>query len=81
MMMREFARYTVQAGGGSGSAAIRRGATATFDTAFLDALLEVAENEALEPAFRAQVLALPAESDIAREVVSVLYAHYCEPDT
>ncbi len=57
------------------TAAIRKGATATYDTAFIDALAEVAENEALEPAFRAQVLALPAETDIAREI-----GHDIDPD-
>jgi aminopeptidase N len=36
--------------------------------ALIDALGEVAENEKLEPAFRAQVLQLPGEADIAREI-------------
>jgi aminopeptidase N len=36
--------------------------------ALIDALGEVAENEKLEAAFRAQVLQLPGEADIAREV-------------
>ncbi len=34
----------------------------------VDVMLASAVNESLEPAFRAQVLALPSESDIAREV-------------
>ncbi|HET7715261.1 MAG TPA: aminopeptidase N [Bauldia sp.] len=52
----------------SATAAARAGRPFSFDPAFIDALAEVAENDALEPAFRAQVLALPAESDIAREI-------------
>jgi aminopeptidase N len=52
----------------AGTAAARSGKPLSFDPAFIDALAEVAENDALEPAFRAQVLALPAESDIAREI-------------
>ncbi len=50
------------------TAAARAGQPMTFSPAFIDALAEVAENDALEPAFRAQVLSLPAESDIAREI-------------
>jgi len=52
----------------AGTAAARGRRPLSFDPAFIDALAEVAENEALEPAFRAQVLSLPAESDIAREI-------------
>ena len=52
----------------AGSAKARAGEVVAFDATFIDALAEVAENEALEPAFRAQVLQLPAESDIAREI-------------
>ena len=55
--------------------AVRAGAPTAFDAAFIDALADVAENEALEPAFRAQVLQLPAESDIAREI-----GHDIDPD-
>ncbi|MCB1502578.1 MAG: DUF3458 domain-containing protein, partial [Bauldia sp.] len=51
-----------------GVAKARSGEAMVFDLAFIDALAEVAENDALEPAFRAQVLRLPAESDIAREI-------------
>jgi aminopeptidase N len=42
----------------------------TCDPALLDALLAAAADEDLEPAFRAQVLALPSEADIARELGS-----------
>ncbi|MGN7291798.1 aminopeptidase N [Rhizobium sp. SAFR-030] len=38
------------------------------DPAFVEALLEAADDDSLEPAFRAQVLALPSEADIAREL-------------
>ncbi len=38
--------------------------------AMISTLLETAGNDELEPAFRAQVLALPSESDIARELGS-----------
>jgi aminopeptidase N len=37
---------------------------------FIDALLAAAADESLEPAFRAQALALPSEADIARELGS-----------
>jgi aminopeptidase N len=46
----------------------RAGAEITCDPALLTALLEAAGDESLEPAFRAQVLALPSETDIAREL-------------
>lgn len=55
--------------------AVRAGTATAFDPGFIDALADVAENEALEPAFRAQVLQLPAESDIAREM-----GHDIDPD-
>ncbi len=51
---------------GTGEAA--RGETVDFDVALIDALADVAENEDLEAAFRAQVLQLPGEADIAREI-------------
>ncbi|MHA1158708.1 MAG: DUF3458 domain-containing protein, partial [Alphaproteobacteria bacterium] len=51
-----------------GTAAVARRERVDFDPAFIDALLDVAENEELEPAFRAQVLSLPGEADIAREI-------------
>ena len=38
------------------------------DATFCDALLAIAADDGLEHAFRAQILALPSESDIAREL-------------
>ncbi|AYG58539.1 aminopeptidase N [Rhizobium jaguaris] len=46
----------------------RQGIAVTCDAAFVDALLAAAKDESLEPAFRAQALALPSEADIAREL-------------
>ncbi len=46
----------------------RQGIPVTCDAAFVDALLAAASDESLEPAFRAQALALPSEADIAREL-------------
>ncbi|MBP2547489.1 aminopeptidase N [Neorhizobium galegae] len=46
----------------------RAGNDITCDQALLSALLEAVGDESLEPAFRAQVLALPSEADIAREL-------------
>jgi aminopeptidase N len=57
------------------TANIRAGKQADFDPDFIDALGETAENEALEPAFRAQVLQLPGESDVARDI-----GHDVDPD-
>jgi aminopeptidase N len=51
-----------------GTAVAKRGGKAAVDDALIDALIEVAEDESLEAAFRAQVLALPSEADIAREI-------------
>ncbi|MDI7861240.1 aminopeptidase N [Rhizobiaceae bacterium n13] len=48
--------------------AAQNGETATCDPAFIDALLATARDESLEPAFRAQALAVPSENDIAREL-------------
>lgn len=48
--------------------AAREGRTATADTALIGALGAVAGNAALDPAFRALVLQLPSEGDIAREI-------------
>ena len=48
--------------------AIRAGKTPRFDAGFIAALLAAAEDENLEPAFRSQALALPSESDMAREI-------------
>ncbi|MBM7045378.1 MULTISPECIES: aminopeptidase N [Rhizobium] len=46
----------------------RQGIAVTCDSAFVDALLAAAGDDSLEPAFRAQALALPSEADIAREL-------------
>ncbi len=46
----------------------REGKPVTVDQAFVAALLEAAADAKLEPAFRAQALTLPSESDIAREL-------------
>ncbi|KAB1085806.1 aminopeptidase N [Neorhizobium galegae] len=48
--------------------AARDGKEITCDPSFVAALLEAAGDETLEPAFRAQALALPSEADIAREL-------------
>ncbi len=48
----------------------REGKAITCDPVFISTLLEAAADEALEPAFRAQALALPSEADIARELGS-----------
>jgi aminopeptidase N len=45
-----------------------RGQDMAVDRAFIEALGEVADDDRLEPAFRAQVLQLPGEADIAREI-------------
>ncbi|MGG6894445.1 aminopeptidase N [Rhizobium sp. BR 315] len=47
---------------------VRQGIAVTCDSAFVDALLAAANDDSLEPAFRAQALALPSEADIAREL-------------
>ncbi|WP_430240791.1 aminopeptidase N [Neorhizobium sp. DAR64861/K0K2] len=46
----------------------REGHEVTCDPALIAALLEAAGDDTLEPAFRAQVLALPSEADIGREL-------------
>jgi aminopeptidase N len=51
-----------------GTDATKRGERAAIDAALVDALAEVAEDEKLEPAFRAQVLSLPTEADVSREI-------------
>ncbi|KRB50190.1 aminopeptidase [Rhizobium sp. Root708] len=48
--------------------AARDGHSASADRTFVDTLLAAAADDSLEPAFRAQALALPSESDIAREL-------------
>lgn len=50
--------------------ALRKGDAPSFNPAFIAALLAAAADEDLEPAFRAQALALPSESDLAREIGS-----------
>jgi len=52
----------------AGTAAARAGKAPAIDPALIDALGAVAGNDGLEPAFRAQVLLLPGEADIAREI-------------
>ncbi len=52
----------------TGATEARRGENVDFDVQLIDALADVAENEDLEAAFRAQVLQLPGEADIAREI-------------
>ncbi len=51
-----------------GAAEAGRGENVDFDVQLIDALADVAEDDALEPAFRAQALLLPSEADIAREI-------------
>jgi aminopeptidase N len=50
--------------------AVAEGKPVACDPAFIAALLECAADVSLEPAFRAQALALPSEADIARELGS-----------
>ena len=52
----------------AGAAAAAQGERVDFDPAFIDALADVAENDALEPAFRAQIMQLPGEADVGREI-------------
>jgi aminopeptidase N len=47
---------------------VRSQARPVFDDALLSIVPELAADEALEPAFRALALALPSETDIAREI-------------
>jgi aminopeptidase N len=54
----------------AGVASVRRGTAPKFNPSFIAALLSAAADEDLEPAFRAQALALPSESDMAREIGS-----------
>ncbi|OWK25265.1 hypothetical protein AJ87_12310 [Rhizobium yanglingense] len=48
----------------------REGRAIACEQTSIDALLHAAADESLEPAFRAQALALPSESDISRELGS-----------
>src|SRR5215467_10569360 len=52
------------------SAAVQRGEPPRQDPAFNAALAALLASRELEPAFVAQVIALPSESDIAREIAS-----------
>ncbi|WP_029619271.1 aminopeptidase N [Pseudorhizobium marinum] len=47
---------------------LQDGKTVETPSALITALIETADDESLEPAFRAQVLTLPSEADIAREL-------------
>ena len=49
-------------------AATGRAGAARSDTDFIDALAAILADPALEPAFTAQALSLPAETDIARDI-------------
>ncbi|AUW41570.1 aminopeptidase N [Rhizobium leguminosarum] len=46
----------------------REGKPVVSEATFVETLIAAAADESLEPAFRAQALALPSESDIAREL-------------
>ncbi|PDT15227.1 aminopeptidase N [Rhizobium sp. J15] len=46
----------------------REGKPVVCEATFVETLIAAAADESLEPAFRAQALALPSESDIAREL-------------
>lgn len=50
------------------TADVRAGKPVTCDQALIDGLIRAAADDTLEPAFRSQALALPSESDIAREI-------------
>ncbi|MEI2297578.1 aminopeptidase N [Ensifer sp. MJa1] len=50
------------------TATVRAGKKATCDQALINGLIRAAADNSLEPAFRSQALALPSESDIAREI-------------
>ncbi|CAN7177433.1 aminopeptidase N [Pararhizobium sp. LjRoot255] len=52
------------------TAIAREDAKAECDRALIDALLATSADARLEPAFRAQALALPSEADVAREIGS-----------
>ena len=49
---------------------VRNGATVQCNPALISTLLDIIGDDTLEPAFRAQVLGLPSEADIAREIGS-----------
>jgi aminopeptidase N len=50
------------------TSALRAGAQATIDTGLIDALRSVVSDRGLEPAYVAQILTVPSETDIAREI-------------
>jgi len=50
------------------TANVRAGKPVVCDKALIDGLIRAAADDTLEPAFRSQALALPSESDIAREI-------------
>lgn len=52
------------------AAQARKGEAVQSDAVLTETLLAIAADETLEPAFRAQALALPSEADIARELGS-----------
>ncbi|MDK1375568.1 MULTISPECIES: aminopeptidase N [unclassified Sinorhizobium] len=52
------------------TAQVRNGQPVTCDIALVNGLIAAAADDRLEPAFRSQALALPSESDIAREIGS-----------
>ena len=48
--------------------AVRTNKPSTLSSDFADAVEKVIDDETLEPAYRAQILTLPSEADIAREI-------------
>ncbi|MCX5512096.1 aminopeptidase N [Kaistia algarum] len=52
----------------AGTSDAAQGRHVQVDPTLVSALAEILEDETLEPAFRAQVLQIPGESDIAREI-------------
>ncbi len=52
----------------SATAALRKGEEPASASAYIGALAATLKDETLEPAYRAEVLKLPSESDIAREI-------------
>ena len=54
----------------SATAALRKGEVPASASAYIGALAATLRDEALEPAYRAEVLKLPSESDVAREIGS-----------
>lgn len=51
-----------------GAKQVRAGKPVVFSDALKQSLLAIVDDDTLEPAFRAQALALPSEADIAREL-------------